>query len=297
MSKVVKKVGRAVSKVVKGVVKVVSGVVKGVGSLVKKIASSKIGKVLLTAAAVYFGGAALAGGFGSSAAGGSFLSGMGTGISNAASSLSSAWSSALSGNFSGAASNLSAGFQGTTMAAQNAAAALPGATTVAGTPPIAGPAATTVPAAPSNLAPVVDKMVTSGSQPGIIGRAWNGLGEYGKAAAVMTTGNIVAGMGQQKALEEQQQREDQMAQEARDRYNSNVGASLWGSTPSGGEYVAPGQNAPRYDPVEESRLIGERYRMMANQGGPAQVGMINRNLAAGPMTNNNFPVYNPYYYG
>ena len=90
MSKVVSAVGNAVSSVVKGVVNVVKSVASGVGNLVKSIAKSPLGKALLIAGAVYFGGAALAGGFGSSAAGGSFLSGMGTGVSSAASSLSSA---------------------------------------------------------------------------------------------------------------------------------------------------------------------------------------------------------------
>jgi hypothetical protein len=103
MSKVVSGIGNAISGVVKGVVNVVKGVVKGVGDLAKSIASSKLGKAIIIAGAIYFGGAALAGGFGSSAAGGSFLSGMGAGVSSAASTLSSAWGSVMAGNFSQAA--------------------------------------------------------------------------------------------------------------------------------------------------------------------------------------------------
>ena len=58
------------SKVVKGVGRATGKVAKGVGNVVKKVASSKFGKILLTAATVYFGGAALMGGLSSSAAGG-----------------------------------------------------------------------------------------------------------------------------------------------------------------------------------------------------------------------------------
>ena len=53
------------SKVVKGVTRAVSKVVKGVATAVKKVASSKIGKIIMVAAAVYFGGAALLGAMGS----------------------------------------------------------------------------------------------------------------------------------------------------------------------------------------------------------------------------------------
>ena len=63
MSKVVSGIGNAVSSVVKGAVKAVSGIAKNVGGLVKSIASSKLGKAVLIAAAIYFGGAALSGGF------------------------------------------------------------------------------------------------------------------------------------------------------------------------------------------------------------------------------------------
>lgn len=110
MTKIVEGIGDAIGSVVKGVVNVVEGVVKGVGDLVKGIADSPIGKAILIAGAVYFGGAALAGGFGSSAAGGSFLSGMGTGVASAAETLSTAWSSTLAGNFGEAASGIGNAF-------------------------------------------------------------------------------------------------------------------------------------------------------------------------------------------
>jgi len=60
------KIGRAV----RGITKAVSGVVKGVGSAVKSVAKSPIGKIALTAAAIYAaGGGALFGGQGFGSAG------------------------------------------------------------------------------------------------------------------------------------------------------------------------------------------------------------------------------------
>lgn len=47
------------SKIVKGIKKAVSGIVRGVKKVFKKITSSTIGKVLLAAAVIYLGGAAL----------------------------------------------------------------------------------------------------------------------------------------------------------------------------------------------------------------------------------------------
>ena len=52
----IKKVFKAVGKVFKGVAKAVTSVVKAVGKVVKKVAASPIGKIALTAAAVYFMG-------------------------------------------------------------------------------------------------------------------------------------------------------------------------------------------------------------------------------------------------
>lgn len=121
MTKIVEGIGDAIGSVVKGVVDVIGGVVKGVGDLVKGIADSPIGKAILIAGAVYFGGAALAGGFGSSAAGGSFLSGMGTGVASAAETLSGAWSSTLAGNFGEAASGIGNAFGTAGTAAGDAA--------------------------------------------------------------------------------------------------------------------------------------------------------------------------------
>jgi len=105
-------IGDAVSGVLKGVGDAVNGAVKGVGDIAKSIYESPIGRALIIAGAVYFGGAALAGGFGGASAGGigSFFSGMGAGVSSAASSLSSAWGSVLAGEFGAAGSTLGSSF-------------------------------------------------------------------------------------------------------------------------------------------------------------------------------------------
>ena len=65
----------------KGAAKAVSGVVKGVASAVKSVAKSPIGKLALTAAAVYFGGPMLASSFGISGAAGAAWAG---GLANSA---------------------------------------------------------------------------------------------------------------------------------------------------------------------------------------------------------------------
>lgn len=84
-------IGDAVTGVLKGVGDAVDGAVKGVGTLAKQIYDSDVGKAIIIAGAIYFGGAALSGGFGSAGAGGSFFSGMGTGVASAADSMALAW--------------------------------------------------------------------------------------------------------------------------------------------------------------------------------------------------------------
>jgi len=117
MSKVVKKIGRAVKKVVKGVV-------KGVKKVWKKVKESKIGRVVLTAALIYFGGAALSGMWAGGSAGSGFMGTLTGGIQGAASGVANAWSgitgataSAMSGNFAQAGSQLAAGAKGQAISA------------------------------------------------------------------------------------------------------------------------------------------------------------------------------------
>jgi len=125
------------------------------------------------------------------------------------------------------------------------------------------------------------------------------LAQYGAiTAGTQVVGGMIQGAGQKAAQEDQRDYELRMAQEARDRYNANVGTALWGSNqPVNPVTGMPGVNA--WDPQQAARDINARYSgqpMVATVGSP---GVINRNISTvqpgTPMANNNYPVYNPYY--
>lgn len=298
MSKVVKAVGRAISGVVKGVVNVVKGVVSGV----KKIATSKVGKILLAAATVYFGGAAIMGAMGGASAGTGFLGTLSGAVSGASAGISSAWTGLTGALTGGGLSSLGSGFTGAYGAGSSAvtgAAALAAPTNVlAGGSVVSGAA----PAVNSGavLGAAVPTAPAVSSSGGLISGAWNGLGEYGKMAAVQGASNMVGGViqgyGQQKALEEQRNFETEQARLARERYNQNAGARLWGAVPedtTGGAYAR--EVTSTQDPVADSRLLADRYSgMQATPYGVQPAGLVGSRIQ--PMASNNFPVYNPYYY-
>lgn len=321
MSKVVSAVGNAVGSVVKGVVNVVKSVASGVGNLAKSIASSPLGKAILIAGAVYFGGAALAGGFGSSAAGGSFLSGMGAGVSSAASSLSSAWGSAMAGNFGQAASTVGNAW-GTagTAAGQAATGAMTVAPTAAATtvtaPTVGAPTAAvnggitqanigSTMGGAQGLSMPASAPLASAAAPAAPAAAATGFGslsplaQYGAiTAGTQVVGGLIQGAGQKAAAEDQRAYEARMAQEARDRYNANVGASLW----SKDQPIDPNTGLPSangWDAQAAARDINARYGAAPSVATIGSPGLINRNLTSlppgTPMANNNYPVYNPYY--
>lgn len=326
MSKVVKSVTRAVSNVVKGVVNVVKAVAapvvnvvknvakaavevvktvaKPVVEAVKAVASSKLGKVVLTAAAIYFGGAALAGAMGTIGTSTSFLSGMGAGVANAASSLSTAWSATMAGNFSQAGSALASGIQG-----QTAGNLMAGAAGNAGASAVAGATPTVQTAAQMGEGFAAD-MAASGAKPtssGLVSGVWNSMGDRTKAAVIsggtQLIGGVVSGIGQQKAMEEQRNYEQQLADQARNRYTSSVDEFL-AQAKKGAERYAPGQppsgaaQSPNYDAVAEARAISERQRQEMEQYYQQQpTGLVARGMQfTQPTTNNNFPIYNPYYF-
>ena len=344
MTKAVRAVGNAIGNVVKGVVNVVSSVTQTVAKaatsvvktavnvvrsvaepvveVVKKVASSKIGKVVLTAAAVYFGGAALAGGFGTIGTSTSFLSGMGTGVANAASSLSTAWSATMAGNFSQAGSALASGVQGQaangivqagTSAAQTVANAT-AANTAAGAAKGATAAGTGFFSSPYT-APA---MITAGSS---------------------LIGGVIAAKGQQQMIDEQRAYEQNRTNTVNENqsqdlwggggggsssqpqtqaqmnlamYNANNSQNLWGNSSGGGSSMTS------YDPVAEAKAIGQRYKSefdkkyavtqnadgSTSTGDPYldelerryRLGLISRGMAGNPTTNNGFTVYNPYYF-
>jgi hypothetical protein len=338
MSKAVSGVGNAIGGVLKGAVNLVKDVGNGIGRIVKDIGSSKIGKAILIAGAIYFGGAALSGGFGASAGGGSFFSGMSAGVSNAAASLQSAWTSAMAGEFSQAGSTL-ANSWGT---ANNAGymtspnylstvgeAVVPITETAAATvPEVAAPApeiattletssANTVTGTPLNSADVIAKAPTDSrfitdlsaptnqyslgsnvSNPGLnlsnSGAGFNAGGysiPYNSVGSTTLSsilnspytapalisggmqvgGAYIQGQAQEKQLREQREYEARMVEEARNRYNTNVGAELWDPNAQAPIYQAQG---PAFDPYAEARARA------AQVYAPAQTGLAAKYMNA-----------------
>lgn len=313
MTKIVQGIGDAIGDVVKGVVNVVKGVADGVGDLAKSIADSDIGKAILIAGAVYFGGAALAGGFGSSAAGGSFLSGMGVGVESAATGLSSAWSSTLAGNFGEAASTIGNTFgaagtaagESATLASQIAAPvasnvanftteqianANPLAAGQGASPTLNGLAGTTPPAptSPFSLAqpPTIPTGVPPAIPPGAPPAAgwWAGVDPYLKTAAVMggtqVVGGLISGAGQAKAAQEQRDFEVDQAELARQRRNKNMGAQLDFSAvraAAAEKAAANPQTVTQWDPQAAARALIAQYYAQAQPTG----GVISKYMPGG----------------
>jgi len=343
MSKAVSGVGNAIGGVLKGAVNLVKDVGNGIGRIVKDIGSSKIGKAVLIAAAIYFGGAALSGGFGASAGGGSFLSGMSAGVSSAATSLSSAWTSAMAGEFSQAGSTLAnswstasnagamtspgyvAALSSPSVSLTETAAAAPeavapeiattsgtsSANTVTNTPLGAPPdqvsrmganqvssmqpagsqyslsgASTSGLTAPTgvyqgagytsgtgiNGANYANSLYTP-SSPGVMSSIWNS--PYTAPALIsggmQVGGAYIQGQAQEKQLREQREYEARMVEEARNRYNTNVGAELWDPNAQAPIYQAQG---PAFDPYAEARARA------AQVYAPAQTGLAAKYMNA-----------------
>lgn len=232
MSKVVKGVTRAVKGVVKGVSKVVKSVAKGVSGVVKKIAGSKLGKVLLAAATIYFGGAALMGAIGGAGASTGFLGtiggaikGAGAGIANAWTGLTGAAGAAMGGNFGAAGSSLSQGFMG----AGSAGAGAAGGIQAVGMNLPAGVQASGAMTAPVGSSAVAGQpLASAASGGGLVNTAANTAANPGfwgtnsGAATIMAggqlAGNVLSGVGQQKALED----ERAFAEAERDRINREM---------------------------------------------------------------------------
>jgi hypothetical protein len=234
MSKGVKKAFRSVKKVVKGVSKAVSGVVKGATKIVSKIAGSKLGRVILTAAAVYFGGAALMGGM--KAAGtatgflgkiGSFVSGAGTGIGNAWTNLIQAGASAFGGDFRQAGGQLMAGAKGQAFTPPLDIATTANLSGVSGldtlrqagqgmsTPLTDNALNSAYNFSPSALKPPVPPPPASGLFS-------SDLAKYGLVSGGMQlAGGLVSGIGQQKALEDQRKFEEERLNEQRQFMEGN----------------------------------------------------------------------------
>jgi hypothetical protein len=232
MSRAVKSVGRAIGKVV-----------KGVGNAVKKVAKSKLGKVILTAAAIYFGGAALMGGMQGAAAGQGFMGTISSGLSGAAQGVANAWTSlgtaatqAVGGNFANAGNALSTGFQGGTATMAEGAlvtqplsiASAPMATPA---PPMSAPPTSGVDmnavlgkAPPQMSIPGVSVPPTP--EPGLIGGIMSS--QYTAPALISGGTQLIGGVMQGVGAQKQQDFQLEQDAIARERYNRNVGTRLWG---------------------------------------------------------------------
>lgn len=247
MSKVVKGVGRAIGKVVDGV---------------KKVAKSKIGKVLIGAALVYFGGAALMGAMGSGAAGAAGAGGL-SGLSGAAANVSAAWTSLgtagsqlLAGNLGNVASALGSGIGGSaaTIGAEGAmlvngvaqgAAAASGAMNGAGA--YANAIGSTTSGAGSQAAMLAEQTAgfgqaglqatqaaTQAGSNGLISNAmsgaqkwWGGLDKTEKILAAQAgTGLASTGFKAIGAYQNNRQARD-MYNRQRSDYNTNIGTRIW----------------------------------------------------------------------
>ena len=223
------------SKVVKGIGRAVSSVVKGVVNVVKDVAKSKLGKILITAAAIYFGGAALMGGFSASAAGGGFLTGASAGLSGAASGVSTAWGSLMAGEIGAAGSALSSGFTGA--GAAGAATVAPSGLVTGAIAPNAfvGGAPTTManglPFNPSDLQ-VTDYIQKAAGNSALTTPPTSFMGNmmsspYAAPAAIMSGTQLIGGAMQGYGAQQEAKRQEKMSEDARALYNKNINTRLF----------------------------------------------------------------------
>jgi hypothetical protein len=76
-------------------------------------------------------------------------------------------------------------------------------------------------------------------------------------------GAYIQGQAQEKALREQREYEQRMAEEARSRYNTNVGSQLW--DPNAQEPIYQSQNQA-WDPYAEARARATQAYAPAQTG-------------------------------
>jgi len=275
---------KGVKKVFKAVTKIPKAIGSAVNKVHKKLRQSKIYKIALGAAAIYFGGAALL----SMAGGGTAAAGLGS----AWGGLQGAGSAVMAGNFSGAVSAIGSGFTGgaaagagATFAAGQAAttAAINGATTAAAatgggiTASAAGGATTAAPtsaqltstlntglfegvgqaglqsgnlvAGASNAAGAASTTLPAAAPQGLMAKAWGSLGEAGKAslitAGVNTAGQMIQGYSQQRAAEEaEREARRRMTYFGMDGDGNTVGLPNYAQVPVGLMTQSPGTQSP-----------------------------------------------------
>ena len=223
------------------VVKSVGKVVRGVGRAVKKFAKSKVGKVLIGAAAMYFGVPMISGALSGAAAGAAAGSGvMGT------------ISGALSGAASGAAAGISQAWAGITGALTAGSLKGAGSSLLGGMSPSAawGAGAQSVGGAVGSAAgslmpnglpinpssgQVTDYLMSQGGSTapggGLLRGAMNtGAGGFlnsrAAPALINVAGNVIGGIGQGIAQKSAMDRQEQLKDEDLQRYNTNLGGQF-----------------------------------------------------------------------
>lgn len=227
MSKVVKGVGRAVSSVVKGASKVLVPIY----GLSKSKTGRKILKVAAIAAAVYFGGAALMGGMSTIGTSTSFLSGMSSGLSSAATGIGQAFTALTSGNLSGAGTALAEGFTGSGAAGFTATTPTGLNIVAADAAPMAVQAATPAAASAATGATTSTGLNLLGSDvaaksTGMIGKMM--ASPYTAPALISGSTQLIGGAMQGYGMQKQQEQQQKLEADARARYNTNVGTRLFG---------------------------------------------------------------------
>ena len=108
-------------------------------------------------------------------------------------------------------------------------------------------------------------------------------------------GNLVSAKGAGKAAEEERDEQARLEQEARDRYNRNVGAQLWtGQAPPPEFYGAP-TDRPTGTGMFSSIMNTQPNPMQLNlpQSGQVAQGMLYQQPTIGL---SKMPMYNPYYF-
>jgi hypothetical protein len=220
------------------VVKSVGKVVKGVGRAVKKVAKSKIGKVLIGAAAMYFGvpmiSGALSGAAAGAAAGKGIMGTIGGALSGAASGaaagISQAWAGITgaigSGSLGGAAKSLAGGMS-------------PSAAWGAGAQSVGGAVGSAAGSLMPNGLPlnpssgqVTDYLMSQGGSTapggGLISNIANSSIWNSRAspALINVAGNMIGGIGQGVAQKSAMDRQEQLKDEDLQRYNTNLGGNF-----------------------------------------------------------------------
>jgi hypothetical protein len=238
-----------VSKVVKGVGRAVSKVVDGVKNVVKQVTKSKLGKVLVGAALIYFGGAALMGsmGFGAAgAAGASGLTGAAQGISAAWTSLGTAGSQLMAGNFANAAGALGSGIGGSAATMGANGMLVNGAVQGAGSAAFTGQTATGLKTVGTDVASAAGRAATASpwttsstglnvlaSEAGKAGAGSTGLigkmmaSPYAAPALISSGTQLAGGLIQGVGARQEQKRQEQLTNDQRAAYNTNIGTRLF----------------------------------------------------------------------